>query len=695
MPGPVTTSRQDSILLVAIDHPPVNALNREVLAGIDSAMLAAAACAEIGAVVLLGAGSTFVAGADVRAFPAIARGEAPMIDFNATMNLVESLDKPVVAALHGTVLGGGLELAMACHYRIAAPRTILGQPEVKLGLIPGAGGTQRLPRLAGVSRALEMIALGEPVNEHEALELGLIDAIAADGLLQQAVDFARTAAKPRRTRDHNAKLLDPAQAESLAALVRESAIRKFKQQVAPLAALDAVLAACRLPFDGGLAAEARLFDECLRGPQSAALIHSFFAERAVSKVSGVARETPTRPIERAGIVGAGAMGRGIATAFLAAGIPVTLHDTDPAALAAASRSIGRTIDGLLAKGRLKPGGQGSLSPAGTLAETASGASLVVEAVFEDPALKRSVFQALDALAPAGCLLATNTSTLDVDALAAVTSRPERVLGLHFFSPAHIMRLLEVVRGAQTSAETLATALALAKRLRKTAVVSANRYGFIGNRMFMPYREQAVEIATQGASPTLVDQALTNWGMAMGPLAVGDLSGLDVFRLMRCEALRLGLHYQAETFEDVLCRQGRTGQKAGAGWYLYDSNRNPSADVDLEREIREYAAARGIVQRAWTGREIRQRTLFALINEGARLLEDNVAERASDLDVVYTCGYGFPAWRGGPMHTADVVGIPVILDVLSRLYDEQGQFWRPSELLAECARTRRSLASWTR
>jgi 3-hydroxyacyl-CoA dehydrogenase len=540
-----------------------------------------------------------------------------------------------------------------------------------------------------------MIALGETIGEREALELGLIDAVASGGLVEEAVEFARRAEKPRRTRDHDAKLVDPEQAESIAALVRDTVAKKFKWQVAPLAALDAVLAACRLPFEEGLATEARLFEECLRGPQAAALIHSFFAERAVTKVAGLKRETAAREIERAAIIGGGTMGRGIACAFLAAGIPVTLYDAEQAAREAAARSIRETLDGLISKGRIKTGCQGTLSIVETVEEAAAGASLAVEAVFEDASIKRSVFQALDAVTPADCLLASNTSTLDIDELAAATRRPERVVGLHFFSPAHIMRLLEVVRGRETSPETLAAALALAKRLRKTAVVSGNRYGFIGNRMFMPYREQAVEIATEGASPALVDQALTNWGMAMGPLAVGDLSGLDVFRLMRREAIRLGFHYEAETFEDILCEQGRTGQKAGAGWYLYDAKRKALPDAGLEREIREYAAGRGIPQRVWSCREIRQRTLFALINEGARLLEEGVAERASDLDVVYICGYGFPAWRGGPMHTADVVGLPIIVDVLTRLYDEQGPFWRPSELLSECARTGRRIASWTR
>ncbi len=671
MPGLVSTSRHNSILLVTIDSPPVNALSRDVLQGLDAAMLEAASATEITAVVLQGAGSTFVAGADIRAFPAIARGQEPMIDFNSTLNRIENLHKPVVAALHGTVLGGGLELAMACHYRIAAPRTTLGQPEVKLGLIPGAGGTQRLPRLVGVARALELCALGEPIKEREALDLGLIDDIAQDGLVQAALHLASISTKPRRTRDLDSKLVEPEQAESLAALVRETVAKKFKQQTAPLAALDAVLAACRLPFAESLAYESSLFEECLRGPQAAALIHAFFAERAVSKVSGVTRDTAPRTVDRVAVIGAGTMGRGIATAFLSAGIPVALNDANPDALQSAHRSISDTLQGLAAKGRLDPARAGTLSTTATLDEAAAQADLLIEAVFEDPSLKRTIFQAIDAVAPKHALLATNTSTLDIDSLAAATSRPESVLGLHFFSPAHIMRLLEVVRGARTSPETLATALVLAKRLRKTAVVSGNRYGFIGNRMFMPYREQAVDIATQGASPAQIDQALTAWGMAMGPLAVGDLSGLDVFRLMRQEALRLGFHYEAETFEDILVQQGRTGQKAGAGWYLYDEARKSTPDPTLVPELAEYAAAHGIARRKWTGRDIRQRTLFALINEGARLLEEGVAERASDIDMVYLHGYGFPAWRGGPMHTADALGLASLLDSLSRLYDEQG------------------------
>lgn len=695
MPNPVVTTFVDSILFVTIDNPPVNALNREVLAGLDAAIVEAAGSGEIQAVVLTGAGSTFVAGADIRAFPAIARGEEPMIDFNGTLNRLEALGKPVVAALHGTVLGGGLELAMACHYRIASPRTLLGQPEVKLGLIPGAGGTQRLPRLAGVSRALEMCALGETISAGEAASLGLIDLVCEGDLRPAAMELARRNQTPRRTRDLADKLVPLEEAESLAALIRETVAKKFKQQVAPLAALDAVLAACRLDFNEGLAEEARLFEECLRGPQAAALIHAFFAERAVSKVAGVARETRSRAIERAAVIGAGTMGRGIATAFLSAGIPVVLNDANPDALEAGRAAVSETLQGLAAKGRLDPAKAGSLSTAASLEEAAAHADVVVEAVFEDPNLKRALFARLDAAAPPHALLASNTSTLDLDELAAATRRPESVAGLHFFSPAHVMRLLEVVRGAKTSPETLATALALAKRLRKTAVVSANRYGFIGNRMFMPYREQAVEMAVEGASPARIDQALTSWGMAMGPLAVGDLSGLDVFRLMRREALRLGFHYEPETFEDLLCEQGRVGQKAGAGWYLYDASRKAIPDPDVERQLREYAAGRGIEQREWSGREIRERALFALINEGARLLEEGVAERASDLDVVYLNGYGFPSWRGGPMHTADVFGLREIAAALDRLYDEQGPFWKPSALLVDLARSGGRLADWQR
>lgn len=695
MKNPVSTTRHGKILVVTIDNPPVNALSREVLAGLDAAVMEAAGSEEVEAVVLMGAGTTFVAGADIRAFPAIARGEEPMVDYNSTLNRIEDLGKPVVAALQGTVLGGGLEVAMACHYRVAAAKTVLGQPEVKLGLIPGAGGTQRLPRLVGVARALEMCALGESIGVEEAAKLGLIDEVAEGDLTAEAMEYAGRAGSPRRTRELVNQLVAPEEAESLAALVREKAVKKLKQQTAPLAALDAVLAACRLPFSEGLAAEARLFDECLRGPQAAALIHAFFAERAVSKVSGVERDTPARAIERVAIAGAGTMGRGIATAFLCAGIPVSLTDSDPDALERGRRGVEETLQELAAKGRLDPAKAGTLSACGSLDEAASNADVVIEAVFEDAALKRSVFAAMDQAAPARALLASNTSTLDIDELALATKRPWSVAGLHFFSPAHVMKLLEIVRGAMTAPETLATALALAKRLRKTAVVSGNRYGFIGNRMFMPYREQAVEIATQGASPVEVDQALTAWGMAMGPLAVGDLSGLDVFAMMRREALRAGFHYEAETFEDLLCNQGRKGQKAGAGWYLYDANRKASPDPDLERELREYAAARGVTLRKWSGREIRERTLFALINEGARLLEEGVAERASDLDVVYMNGYGFPSWRGGPMHAADAIGGGTILNTLERLYNEEGPFWKPSQLLGECARSGRSLAGWTR
>lgn len=684
----VTTRRQDHVLVVTIDNPPVNALSPGVAEGIAAAVRAAQADDSVLSIVVVGAGSTFVAGADIREFGRIVAGERPMIALNPLFNEIEASAKPVVMALHGNVLGGGLELAMSGHYRIADRLTKLGQPEVKLGLIPGAGGTQRLPRLAGTEAALEMCVFGEPIGAQRAFELGLVDSVVEGDLVQAARDFLRASPPPRRTRDQNANLLDPVQAQALARRVKLEVSRRLRLQTAPLAAVEAICAAASLPFDEGLALEARLFFECLYGEQSRALIHTFFGERTVSRIADLPKEVKPLDIGSAGVLGAGTMGSGIAQCYAAAGIPVLIRDADPAALARGMAGIRAAFASQTARGRITPQEAEKRLALITSVEDWSGferCDLIIEAVFEDFDLKKSVFAEMDEIARPGAILASNTSALDIDALARCTRRPERVIGHHFFSPAPVMKLLEVVRGAATDAEVLATSMALARRLKKTAVVSRNAFGFIGNRMFGPYRAQAVSIAEEGAAPWDVDQALFDWGMPMGPLAVGDLAGLDVSWRTKQMALKLGIvHLDAETFEDRLFGQGRLGQKSGAGWYLYGADhgvdRKLTQDPDVEAQLRLYAAEMAIPQRRFSPERIVERCLDALINEGGRLLAEGVAQREVDVDMVYVLGYGFPAWRGGPMFYASRTGKLKIHERMLRRYEQYGPFWKPSEWL---------------
>jgi 3-hydroxyacyl-CoA dehydrogenase len=680
----VTTRHQDHVLVVTIDNPPVNVLSSGVADGMAAAVRTAQTDDSVAAIVVLGAGSTFVAGADIREFGRIVEGERPMIALNPLFNAIEASGKPVVMALHGNVLGGGLELAMAGHYRIADRLTKLGQPEVKLGLIPGAGGTQRLPRLAGTEAALEMCVFGESIDAKRAEELGLIDSVVEGDLVQAACAFLMNSHPPRRTRDQTANLLSPDQAQALALRVKQEVSRRLRRQTAPLAAVEAICAAASLPFEEGLALEAKLFAECLYGEQSRALIHTFFGERTVSRIPYLPSEVVPMKIKLAGVVGAGTMGSGIAQCYAAAGIPVLLRDADPDALELGMAGIRAALASQTAKGRITSQESQKRLALITPVQDWSGferCDLMVEAVFEDFELKKNVFAEMDGVARPGAILASNTSTLDIDALASCTRRPGRVVGHHFFSPAPMMKLLEVVRGAATEPEVLVTSMALARRLKKTAVVSRNAFGFIGNRMFEPYRAQAVSTAEEGAAPWDVDQALAEWGMAMGPLAVGDLAGLDVFWRMKQMALKAGItHLDAETFEDRLVGQGRFGQKSGAGWHLYGADRKVTPDPDVEAQLRLYAAEMAIPQRRFTPDQIVERCLDALINEGGRLLEEGVAQRDVDVDIVYVLGYGFPAWRGGPMFYASRTGKGKIHERLLRRYEQYGPFWKPSEWL---------------
>lgn len=678
----VTTRHQDQILVVTIDNPPVNALAPGVAEGVAAAVRMAQTDVSVAAIVVLGAGSTFVAGADIREFGRIVSGESPMITLNPLFNEIEASAKPVVMALHGNVLGGGLELAMAGHYRIAAPTTKLGQPEVKLGLIPGAGGTQRLPRLVGTEAALEMCVFGEPIDAGRAQELGLVDLVVKGDLVQAARLFLTTALEPRRTRDQTANVLHLDQARALAERAKQEVSRRFRQQTAPLAAADAVCAAATLPFEAGLALEAKLFAECLYGEQSHALIYAFFGARTVARIPDLPKDVRPLEIGCAGVLGAGTMGAGIAQCYASAGIQVLLRDANPQAMESAMQRLRAAFQSQVTKGRISQAEAEQRLARITPVTEWSGferCDLIIEAVFEDLELKKKVFAEMDAIARPGAILASNTSTLDIDALAHCTRRPGRVVGHHFFSPAPVMKLLEVVRGAVTDDEVMATTMALARRLNKTAVVSRNVFGFIGNRMFGPYRSQAVAIAEEGATPWDVDQALVDWGLAMGPLAVGDLSGLDVFSRVKQMELQAGItHLDAETFEDRLVGQGRLGQKSGAGWHLYGDGRTMTPDPDVEAQLRLYAAEMAIPQRKFSPERIAERCLDALMNEGARLLEQGVALREVDVDIVYLLGYGFPAWRGGPMFYASGVGKKHIYERLLRRYEQRGPFWKPSE-----------------
>ena len=663
----VRLSHHGGIAVVTIDNPPVNALSSGVPEAILAAVREAAADASVQAIVVRGAGTTFIAGADIREFGKMASGELPSINLADIILGIEDSPKPVVMALHGTTFGGGLEVAMGGHYRVIAPSGQVGQPEVKIGLIPGAAGTQRLPRLAGIPKALEMCALGEPVGASEALQHGITDRIIEGDLLEGAVAFAREiASKPfRKTRERNEKL--------------------WKVGAAGNAAMTAVLASVGATFEAGVAQERELFDQCLRSTESKALIHAFFGERTVAKIPDIPKDTRTFTIQRAAVIGAGTMGGGIAMAFANAGIPVLMKETSQEALDRGMATIRGNYAASVMKGRFP---QETMDRWLALITPQLGyngfeeADVIVEAVFENMALKKSVFAELDGIAKPSCILATNTSTLDIDEIASVTKRPEMVLGLHFFSPANVMRLLEVVRGAATNKESIATAIGLGKRLKKVAVLAGNCEGFIGNRMVHLYLREAQFLLEEGASVAEIDGALVDFGMAMGPLAVCDLAGIDVGWRIRQEARhREKPGVRQPLVADRLYELGRYGQKTRRGFWLYDANRRPSPDP----EVAEIARQVGVEQRPIGRDEIVERCVYALINEGARILEEGIALRAVDIDIVYLNGYGFPARRGGPMFYADTIGIDRVLARIEEFNRQHGpELWSPAPMLRRLA-----------
>jgi 3-hydroxyacyl-CoA dehydrogenase len=675
--------RDGNVAIIVIDHPPVNALNQAVRAGLIDALTQAQHESEIAAIVLTGAGRAFTGGADITEFD-----KAPMTPRIAdVIALADAMQKPVIAALHGTTVGGGVEIALACHFRIAAPGTRLGLPEIKLGLIPGAGGTQRLPRLVGMERAMAMILSGAAVAEQEALAIGLIDEIVTGDLGAGAVAFARRIIAEKRAftrvRDREDRLAplraDPKTFDEMAAAY----LKRARGLQAPAAAIEALRWTLRLPIDEALEREYATFAELRAGEQSKAQRHIFFAEREAAKVPGLAAQVRPRQIESAAIIGAGTMGGGIAMCFANAGIPVTIVEASAAALTRGLDAIAGNYRASAARNGLSPAQLDAriASINGATDITAVGkADIIVEAVFEDMEVKKDVFGKLDRLAKADAVLATNTSYLDIDAIARAVTRPQSVVGMHFFSPANVMRLLEVVRGEQTAPDILATAVALGRRIGKVPVVVGVCHGFVGNRMLRVRSTEAERLLLEGALPQDVDGALVKFGFPMGPFAMGDLAGLDIsWRMRKAQGAR------AEV-ADQLCEAGRFGQKTHNGFFLYsEGSRTPQPDPDVERLIIATSARLGVARRPIDEAEIVERLIFPMINEGARILEEGVARRSGDIDVIWVHGYGFPTWRGGPMFYADAVGLPRIRDRLAALARDTGETrYAPAPLLARLA-----------
>jgi 3-hydroxyacyl-CoA dehydrogenase len=697
----ITLSKEGEIGVITVNNPPVNALSPGVPEGIAAAIERINADDAIKGAILIGAGQTFIAGADIKEFGKVTSGQKKEgINFLGLLTTIEDCPKPLVAAIHGTAFGGGLEVAMSFHYRVAVASAQVGQPEVKLGLIPGAAGTQRLPRLAGVAKAVQMCVDGNPIGAKEALSLGIVDRIIEGDLQAGAIAFLQekiaAGETPPKTRDRNEKLGDAAANAAIFDAARAQ-VRKARGLLAPLSAIDAVEAATKLPFAEGVAYERELFQKCLFSDQSKAMIHVFFGEREVAKIPGIPKETKQIEIKQAAVIGAGTMGGGIAMNYANAGIPVRIKETTQEALDHGLAVIRKNYQNSVNKGRFPQAVMDQRMSLITPQLTYEGfdhADIVTEAVFEGMELKKQIFGELDKIAKPGAILASNTSTLNIDEIASATTRPEFVIGHHYFSPANVMRLLEIVRGKATSNEVIATSMALAKRLKKVGVLVGNCYGFVGNRMLHPYGREAQFLVEEGAKVEDVDRALYQFGMAMGPLAVGDLAGLDVgWRIRKEHAHLRNPNVRDPKVADQLCELGRFGQKTGAGWYRYDENRKPIPDPEVEKMIEAAAAAAGIRRRSVSEEEIIERTQYALINEGAKILEEGIALRAVDIDIIYLNGYGYPAWRGGPMWYADTVGVQKVYDRVREFHAEHGESWAPAPLLERLAKEGKTFAEY--
>jgi 3-hydroxyacyl-CoA dehydrogenase len=682
----VTYSREGNIGVITVNYPPVNALSHAVRSGLIAALEQGQEDSEAKVLLLVCEGRTFIAGADIREFgkPMQKPGLAELVE------TYENSEKPLVAAIHGTALGGGLEMALGCHYRVALNSAKIGLPEVKLGLLPGAGGTQRLPRLTGAQKALEIITSGEFVGAKDALALGILDVVddgedvKAAGLAyaQQIADEGKPVRRVRDLKDKIAADKGSDVFDQFRAVLQ----KKARGQFSPFKCVDAIEAAFDLPFAEGMKRERELFTECMDSPQRAGQIHSFFAEREVSKVKGLSKDTPVRDVNSVGIIGAGTMGGGIAMNFANVGIPVIIVEMKQEALDKGLGIIRKNYENSAKKGRLTQQQvedrialiTGSLSY-----DDFKSVDLVIEAVFENMAVKKEIFAKLDAICKPGTILASNTSTLDVDEIASATRRPEDVVGMHFFSPANVMKLLENVRGSKTSDEVKATVMAVAKKIKKVGVLVGNCHGFVGNRMLHRRGAEAMTLVNEGATPQQVDKVLTDLGYPMGQFAMSDLAGIDVGYRIREERRNAG-EQVAPSWMDKLAEQNRLGQKTMAGVYKYEEgSRNPVPDPEVERIIEDFRKEQDISSREITDQEILERCMYVMVNEAAKILEEGIADRALDIDVVWIYGYGFPAYRGGPMFWADQVGLDVILAAVEKYHaDVGGEQWKPADLLKQ-------------
>ncbi len=678
MTSPISTRRHGDILIVTSNNPPVNALGAAVRQGLVAAIEEAEGDAAIKAVVITCAGQTFFAGADITEF-----GKPPVMPWlPEVVDRIENCAKPVIAAIHGTALGGGLEVALGCHYRVAIPSAKFGVPEVKLGLLPGAGGTQRLPRVAGVPKALEMVTGGGMIGAKEACAIGLVDRLIEGDLVEHAVAYADEVKDIRplpKSSERDDKLAEARANPAIFADFRKANARKMKGFDAPELNIQAVEAAVAKPYAEGVLDERRLFMQLMSGSQARAQQYFFFAERKASKIDGIPDDTRPREIKRVGVIGAGTMGGGISMNFLSAGIPVTIVEMAQDALDRGTGTVRKNYEATAAKGRMTPEqveqAMGALNP--TLDFNAlADCDLIIEAVFETMEIKKEIFGKLDKIAKPGAILASNTSYLNVDEIAAATSRPQDVVGLHFFSPANVMKLLEVVRGAKTAPDVLVTAMQLAKRIKKVAVVAGVCHGFIGNRMLMPRQVEATKLLLEGATPDQIDRVHVAFGMPMGPFQMADLAGVDI-----------GWHRDVtriENIRDALAAEGRWGQKKNAGFYDYDEKRSPSPSARVQEIIDQFRAKEGVEKRDISDQEIIERTLYTMVNEGAKILEEGMAQRASDIDVVWIYGYGWPVYRGGPMHWADGEGLDKIVAGLKNQEARMGSDFSFSQLLLDKA-----------
>lgn len=688
----VTYSREGNIGVITVNYPPVNALSHAVRSGLIAALEQGQEDSEAKVLLLVCEGRTFIAGADIREFgkPMQKPGLPELVE------IYEDSDKPLVAAIHGTALGGGLEMALGCHYRVALNSAKIGLPEVKLGLLPGAGGTQRLPRLIGAQKALEIITSGEFVEAKDALALGILDVVddgkdvKAAGLAyaQQIADEGKPVRRVRDLKDKIAADKGSDVFDQFRALLQ----KKARGQFSPFKCVDAIEAAFELPFAEGMKRERELFMACMESPQRAGQIHSFFAEREVSKVKGLSKDTPVRAVNSVGIIGAGTMGGGIAMNFANVGIAVTIVEMQQEALDKGLGIIRKNYENSAKKGRITPQQvedrialiTGSLSY-----DDFKNVDLVIEAVFENMAVKKEIFAKLDSICKPGTILASNTSTLDIDEIASATRRPEDVVGMHFFSPANVMKLLENVRGSKTSDEVKATVMAVAKKIKKVGVLVGNCHGFVGNRMLHRRGAEAMALVNEGATPQQVDKVLTDLGYPMGQFAMSDLAGIDVGYRIR-EERRNGGEQVAPSWMDKLAEQNRLGQKTMAGVYKYEEgSRQPVPDPKVERIIEDFRKEQGIRSREITDQEILERCMYVMVNEAAKILEEGIADRALDIDVVWIYGYGFPAYRGGPMFWADQVGLESILAAVEKYHGHVGgEQWKPAALLKQLVADKR-------